>query len=72
MKTDVNGCSTCPPGQEQAEIFWLKRLGKDIARVQYDYRHPDGRLFSCVAPNLEAARARRDEWLRRLGNASLS
>lgn len=37
--------------------------------VQYDYRHRDGDLFSCVAPDMEAARARRDDWLRRRGNA---
>ncbi len=32
-------------------------------RVQYDYRAPDGRLFSCVAKSLEVARNRRDAWL---------
>lgn len=56
------------PGQEQHETFTLsaasvgrRRAGQK--RVQYDYRHTDGTLFSCVAPSLEEARARRDAWL---------
>jgi len=31
--------------------------------VQYDYRAPDGVLFSCVGKSLPICRARRDEWL---------
>jgi hypothetical protein len=31
--------------------------------VQYDYRTESGKLFSCIAPNLQAARKKRDEWL---------
>ena len=31
--------------------------------VQYDYRHTDGELFSCVKPTLEECRATRDKWL---------
>ena len=59
MKTDVQGCSTCPAGTEQWEEFtWEGRR-----RVQYDYRTPTGRLFSCVAISLDEARKRRDEWL---------
>lgn len=30
---------------------------------QYDYRHTDGELFSCIASSLKAARAKRDQWL---------
>lgn len=55
------------PGQEQHEYFNLpltsrrrKRPGK---MVQYDYRHTNGTLFSCIAPTLDEARARRDTWL---------
>lgn len=55
------------PGEEQHEIFNLsatlvgrRRAGQK--RVQYDYRHTDGTLFSCVAPSLDKARAKRDEW----------
>ena len=55
-------------GQEQHETY---RLGSHMSRrlagqtrVQYDYRHTDGELFSCVAPDLDAARKRRDAWLK--------
>ena len=53
-------------GQEQYEFFeveHLARRGKDATRVQYDYRHTDGKLFACVAKTLEDARAKRDQWL---------
>lgn len=54
-------------GQEQYEYFrGSKRPGKPARELcQYDYRHTDGTLFSCVAPSLDEARARRDEWLAR-------
>jgi len=45
------------PGQEQYESFSPRRGWR---RVQYDYRFPSGELFSCVAKNLEDARAKRD------------
>jgi len=64
MRSDVNGCSTCPPGGEQWEEFeasWAPR--GDRTRVQYDYRTPSGKLFGCIAKSLEDARARRDAWL---------
>ncbi|MDR3176605.1 MAG: DUF3873 domain-containing protein [Desulfovibrio sp.] len=32
-------------------------------RYQYDYRHSDGELFSCVAVSLEAAKEKRATWL---------
>lgn len=63
MKSDVNGCSTCAAGSENYEHY-TQRVGRKIYNlVQYDYRHTDGELFSCVAPNLEEARRRRDKWL---------
>jgi len=61
MKSDVNGCSTTKAGQEQWEEF-----SSNITRgrrVQYDYRTPEGKLFSCVAKDLESARQKRDKWL---------
>ena len=61
MKTDMNGCSTTPAGQEHYETYYSPTL--HATRIQYDYRTPQGQLFSCVAPTLEAARARRDAWL---------
>jgi hypothetical protein len=61
MKTDVNGCSTTAAGQEQWEGYYSIVLKKNL--VQYDYRTPEGKLFSCIAKSLEAARAKRDNWL---------
>lgn len=65
MKSDVNGCSTCPIGQEQYEGFTVKVGSKRKRMVQYDYRHTDGELFSTVANTLEKARKERDEWMER-------
>ena len=63
MKTDINGCSTCPVGRENYE-FYTRKIGRKATRlVQYDYRHTDGELFSCVAKSLDEARERRDAWL---------
>lgn len=60
MKTDINGRSTCKPGQENYETFGSKDKRE---MVQYDYRTPDGILFSTVAPTLEICRERRDQWI---------
>lgn len=59
MKFDVNGCSTCLEDSESYEEFYSH--GKK--RVQYDYRTPDGDLFSCIADNLTSAREKRERWL---------
>jgi hypothetical protein len=53
MKSDVRGCSTCKPGQENFEVFRMR--GKEYC--QYDYRTPEGVLYSTVKPTLEACRA---------------
>jgi len=50
-----------PNGQEQYEAFKSNVTRKKA--VQYDYRHTDGELFSCVRPTLESCRAARDAWL---------
>lgn len=63
MKSDVNGCSTCAAGRENYEFFTVRTGRKRLTRVQYDYRHTDGELFSCVARSLEDARERKNEWL---------
>jgi hypothetical protein len=68
VKTDVQGCSTCPKGEERFEEFEVmpgrfRCAGKHRRRVQYDYRTPDGRLFSCIGKSLEDCRRRRDAWL---------
>lgn len=48
------------PGKEQYEEYYSEVSRKNL--VQYDYRSFDGSLFSCVAPSLEKARERRDDW----------
>lgn len=63
MKSDVNGCSTTANGVEQSETFYSAIANG--YRVQYDYRTPGGKLFSCVAKTLEDARRRRDNWLKK-------
>ena len=49
-------------GEEQYEIFKPHRRGAGQF-VQYDYRHTDGELFSCVKPTLGHCQAARDEWM---------
>lgn len=60
---DNRGCSVCPAGSENYEIFTTRLRGKRVKLVQYDYRTPDGELFSTVASSLTECRHRRDEWL---------
>lgn len=65
-KMTVNGVSVCSTGEERYEYFipeFARRTKKEFC--QYDYRHPDGELFSCVASTLEQCRKNRDEWLKR-------
>lgn len=63
-KMTVNGVTTTKaPGQEQYETF-TRKVGRQAKKyVQYDYRHTDGELFSCVKPTLDACRTARDAWL---------
>lgn len=63
VKTDINGCSTTQLGREQWEEFYSP-IARDT-RIQYDYRTPTGKLFSCVAKTLEQVRQRRDKWLKK-------
>ena len=55
------------PGEEWHAMYTvpanMPRHRKPHKRCQYDYRAPDGELFSCTAPSLEICRARRDAWL---------
>lgn len=55
--------TTAAPGQEQHETFTRRTAGKTKRYVQYDYRHTDGRLFTCVSATLEQCRAKRDCWM---------
>jgi len=58
MKTDKNGLSTCPIGEEQYEPMPYRR----DTRIQYDWRDNDGELFSGIFKNLEEARKQRNKW----------
>lgn len=53
--------TVCANGQEQYEKFRDRSTKK--TRYQYDYRHTDGELFSCIKLTLEACREARDTWL---------
>lgn len=60
---DNNGCSICAAGSENYETFSTRIGRKRVKRVQYDYRHTDGELFSRIGGTLEECRERRDKWL---------
>ena len=60
----MDGVSTTKaPGQEQYQKFTNGTGIRKKSYIQYDYRHLNGELFSCVKPTLEACRAARDAWL---------
>ena len=61
---DQNGCSTCQPGKENYTTFVAGGFRGTIY-YQYDYRHTNGDLFSCVEKSLEECRNERDKWLSR-------
>lgn len=62
------GVSTTKSGEEKCEKFTTRVGRKSRTMYQYDYRTPDGELFSCVAPSLESCRAKRDAWLEKRGH----
>ncbi len=55
--------TTATLGTEQYEVFYTGYRSRRKKHYQYDYRHTDGELYSCVAPTLKECRQRRDEWL---------
>lgn len=57
----VNGVSTCKAGEERYEKF-VAGAFRGTEYYQYDYRHPDGELFSTVKKSLEECRRARDEY----------
>ena len=61
MSINSKGCAQVAAGKEKYEQFKVR--GKSY--FQYDYRTPDGELFSCCGESLEMCRARRDAWLNR-------
>ena len=57
----INGVSTCQTaGTEKYEKYQTTIRRKRTALFQYDYRHTDGELFSCVRPTLEECRHLRE------------
>ena len=59
-KMTINGVSTCQSaGTENYEKFQTGIGRRKRTLVQYDYRHTDGELFSCVKPTLDECRAAR-------------
>jgi hypothetical protein len=50
------------PGREQYEEY-CSTITK-VCQYQYDYRHTDGELFSCVASSLQECRERKNKWLK--------
>lgn len=50
-----------PNGREQYENFKSSATKKTY--VQYDYRHTDGKLFTCIKPTLKACRQAVEAWL---------
>lgn len=66
MSLTENGLTTTKElGTENYEIFQTRVNGRYQWFVQYDYRHTNGALFSCVAPTLTEARRKRDLQLER-------
>lgn len=63
-RMSINGVSTCQTaGTEKYESFQSGFGRRKRTLVQYDYRHTDGELFSCVKPTLDECRTERDKWL---------
>ncbi len=42
-------------------MIYSRQTGGDVCH--YDYRHPDGGLFSCIRPTLSDCQAARNAWL---------
>jgi len=63
MMTEKGVSTTTERGTEQYEK--CRVAGSEC--FQYDYRHVDGRLFSCVRKTLEKCREERDKWLEKGG-----
>lgn len=63
-KMTKNGITTTnASGQEQYETFTTGRGRNRKTLVQYDYRHTNGVLFSCIKKTLGMCRAARDAWI---------
>jgi len=63
LKAAIGISTTLSPGQEQHKRFTHKKGAMTRFYYQYDYRHTDGELFSCVKLTLPECRAARNDWL---------
>ena len=50
-------------GMEQYSTFTRKVGGKSKKYTQYDYRHTDGELFTCIKPAPADCSAACDAWI---------
>jgi hypothetical protein len=55
-RTLGNGC-------EQYEEFTIRSRRKTKKKIQYDYRHTDGELYSTVSDTLEKCQKAKNEWV---------
>lgn len=55
-------------GQEQYTAYISNILRN--TEVQYDYRHTNGELFSCVKPTLIDCRQAKDNWINRVSKTT--
>jgi len=51
-------------GHEQFQEYYSATLKK--VKLQYDYRHYDGKLFSCVKNTVNECRIAKDQWIERI------
>jgi len=57
-----NGISTTTEPEQEKYVWFYTRLGRyHTRRLQYDFRYPDGRLFTGVFKSLDEARAAREK-----------
>ena len=57
---DNRGCSVCEAGKENYTTFSTRLGRKQVKRVQYDYRTPEGDLFACVGQSFLGLRLEKD------------
>ena len=61
--TEKGISTTRNTGEEKYERFSFRDRPRKLF-YQYDYRHADGELFSCVKPSLKECREAREEWIK--------
>lgn len=57
-----NGCSVCEVGKENYTTS-IAGAFRGTEYYQYDYRHTNGELFTCIGKSLEECRQKREVWL---------